>query len=468
VGLTALHLAFLPWALGAVHPWSQLVSLGLSTVGFILALWPRPGHRPIARLQRRPVFWGGLALLGYIALQGGNPAWNFMRDAGRWWLEPVTHLAWLPSGMDVPWPQSGPWRMLIVFGSLWLLVSSVWAGFLRRQSYWRLFALLVANATGLALLSALQQLTGTKKIFWLYTPSNGSFSASFIYPNHAGAYLNLMVALAAGLAWWHHRRAHERLEKPGRATAFALAAMALGLMVIFSYSRTSIILLLVFTACLGGVFAIRLLRAKGSVLRRPEFAPLALAVALLLGFGFVVLRNEKVWTRFAALAEDPASAARGRTLARQAATDMLRDRWLLGWGAGCFRYGFTHYVRNYPEIDRAENGAKMFWEHAHNDLLEFPVELGAIGLLPLVGLLGYGAWQFTCRRVWRNVISLCVGLGCTLTLVHAGVDFVFQCPAVLLTWAVLFFAAGRWHELDRSIARAPSPGPLRKIVLPVK
>ncbi len=471
VGVTALHLGFLPWALGAMHPWSQLTSLGLAAVGFMLAALPRFARPreigaptgdvrwPVARLGRWPVGWCGLALLGYIAVQGCNPAWRFMSDAATWWLEPVPHVSWLPSGVGVPWPQPGPGRSLIAFGSLWLLGCSVWAGFLHRRSYRVLFTLLVANAGLLALLSALQQLSATKKIFWLYAPSNGGFSASFIYPNHAGAYLNLMVALAVGLAGWHQGRAHRRWEKPGPAAGFALAAVGLGVMVILTYSRTSIVLLLLFTVLTGAILAFRLARSGGPVLRRPEFTPLVLVLTTLLCFGGVVLRTDKVWARFAGLMEDPIAAGRGRTLAREAATDMLRDHWLLGWGAGSFRYGFTHYTRKYPEISGTGTGAKMYWEHAHNDLLEFPIELGALGLLPLAGLLGYGSWQLVRRRFWRNVVALCAVLGCALVLLHAGVDFVFQCPAVMLTWGVLFVGAGRWAVLDRSGPRVTLPSP---------
>ena len=72
VAVTALHLCFLPWALGTMHPWSQFASLGLGFSGFLLAAIPRSELRdfssgrvsiswPIARLLRFPVFWAGLA-----------------------------------------------------------------------------------------------------------------------------------------------------------------------------------------------------------------------------------------------------------------------------------------------------------------------------------------------------------------------------------------------------------------------
>jgi O-antigen ligase len=162
----------------------------------------------------------------------------------------------------------------------------------------------------------------------------------------------------------------------------------------------------------------------------------------------------------------PVAFDRDRTLARQASRDMLRDRWLLGWGAGCFRYNFPDYTWKYPEIYYTGSGSvREYWEHAHDDWLEFPVELGAAGMLPLAGILGYGVWQLGRRRFWRSAVSFCIVLGCGLVLLHAWVDFVFQNPAVLLTWSVLLVGAVRWVELDQpggspslKLRRPRSPG----------
>ena len=461
MGVTGLHLCFLPWALGAMHIWSQFTSLGLSIIGFVLATLPRAetedfplvsgaSRRPAAKLLRFPIFWAGLVLLGYIAVQGFNPAWRYTSVGALWWVKPIPHVSWLPSGVEAPFFRSNSWRALTIDGSLWLLVCSVWAGFLRRKSYLALFTLLAANAFLLALLGILQKLNGTYQIFWSYQPSNYSFIASFIYPNHAGAYFNLMVALAAGLAWWHHQRARRHLEKPGLAVVLVLFAVFTGIAVVFSNSRMSIISLLAFTVFLGCTLGFRLFRQSGPVRDRAEFLPLAIALAGLLGIGLATSRVENAWARFAEMMSRPVVTDRARTLLRQAGGDMLRDRWLLGWGAGCFRYNFPDYARKYPEIHYFTNGkAEMYWEHAHDDLLEFPIELGAAGLLPLGVVLGCGAWQLGRRRFWRNAVSSCIVLGGALVLMHAWVDFVFQNPAVLLTWGVLLVGAARWAELDQ-------------------
>jgi O-antigen ligase len=288
-------------------------------------------------------------------------------------------------------------------------------------------------------------------------PSNKAFAASFIYPNHAGSYLNLMGALAVGLAWWHSQRARKRLENPGLAVVFIFFALSTATMVIFTYSRMSIGLLVTFALFLSGSFVLRLFQRKRTARGRPEILYLSVALAALLCVGLVTWQTGKVWKRFAGIVANPESALLDRTVPRQAAEKMFRDHWFFGWGAGCFQYGFTKYMKEYSEKEYRAGGLHLFWEHAHDDLLEFPVELGVVGMIPLVGILGCAGWQLYRRRFWRNVVSLLLVLGCTLVVLHASVDFVFQNPAILLTWSVLLVGALRWVELDQPRGRQVDP-----------
>lgn len=464
LAISALHLCFLPWALGTMHVWSQAVSLGLAAAGFVVSLLPRTYStdlteastsftlRPVAQLVRFPLFWAGLVFLGYLVVQALNPSARFVQNAAYWWMEPVPSVAWLPSGMSVPFAQAGPWRALFVFGALWLFLCSVWLGLLRRQSLRLLFTIVVANAFLLAGLGIAQQLTGASKIFWSVASSNSSFVASFIYRNHAGAYLNLMLALAGGLAWWHFQRSERRLEKSSPAGLFAFFAVSIGVMVLFSYSRMSTVLLIAFVLCTGGAFFVQQwLRAEGPR-NYAVLAGLVLVFGLLVGTGLVSLRVDKVWKRFEGVLIDPVANNRDRAQASNAAGEMFADRWALGWGGGCFRYGFPIYAAKRPEIYYSENyglDRRKLWEHAHNDLLEFPIEYGVAGMSALLAGLGWLAWRLVRHRCWRNPLALLPALGAGLLLAHGAVDFVFQNPAVLFTWAFLLLAAGRWAELDQ-------------------
>ena len=468
IGVTAAHLCFLPWALGSMHRWSQLVSLVFALASFALSLWPRIGSESkfssTGRLLRFPVFWAGLALLLYVTVQGLNPSWSYRQNADSWWLEPVAHLAWLPSGVQAPFARSNPWSALVIFASLWLLVCSVWIGLTRRRGYRLLFTVLVGNAFLLALLGVLQQLTDAKQIFWSYLPSNGAFIASFIYRNHAGPYLNLMVSLAAGLSFWHYQRSQRRHEQPGLAAVLAFLAVFVAIMGVFPSSRASIGVLLAFTLCLAGALAVRRFWGQADQSRRrQELILLFLALGGFSAVCFVSIRADKVWQRFASIATDPINSTGFRSIGRQAAGDMLHDHWLYGWGAGCFRHGFPLYAQKYPLIYYSDQGTLRYWEHVHDDLLEFPIEFGVVGLIPLVSAFGFYIWQLVRLRFWQNGVSFSLVVGCALVACNAWLDFVFQNPAVLLTWCVLFVAAVRWLELDqpgagRLVTRFPGPG----------
>jgi O-antigen ligase len=457
VGITAINLGFLPWALGGMHPWAQVTTAFISVVGLSLALAPRGArvHSDSAstRLFRFPIFWAGLAVLTYVAIQALNPSWRFVTDAKSWWLVATDHNPFLPSGVDAPFARSNPWRAMVIFGSPWLLACSVWVGFLRRQSYRLLFGAIVLGGALLAFLGLLQQMTGADRIFWAYrAPNEAQFMASFIYRNHAGAYFNLLLALAAGMAAWHWRRVERNLEGMGATVAFGFAAALIGIAVIFSASRMSIVLLIAFTLVAALAQALRPVSDTGGRPRR-RWIVFAIAATCILGIGLVSFAANDVWARFATLVANPTATLQYRTLARKAAGEMFHDRWVFGWGAGCFRYGFPLYAQRYPEIYYTGLAGRKYWEHAHDDLLEFPLELGAVGMIPVVAGLGFAAWRLFRARFWRNPVSLCAAAACVLTMVHAWVDFVFQSPAIVATWAVLLVGAIRWSELESTVER---------------
>ena len=96
----------------------------------------------------------------------------------------------------------------------------------------------------------------------------------------------------------------------------------------------------------------------------------------------------------------------------------------------------------------------MFWEHAHNDIVQFPIELGVIGTGLIV--IGFGYWAFALMRsyFWENPLSACIVLGLLLLLGYAWWDFPFQCPAILITWCSLWAVATMWARFEESGAKS--------------
>jgi O-antigen ligase len=234
------------------------------------------------------------------------------------------------------------------------------------------------------------------------------------------------------------------------AALWLIAALLLVFAVVFSLSRGAIISLTVFG--LAAVIAVLILRFTSSTQSTiPTIVPVLVALGVLGTVGWMVRQIDfsAVYYKFEQLsklqANDPSVVS--RQLAREAATEMLGDHWVRGVGAGGFRYLYPEYIKQKPMI--YERGM-YFWEHAHNDWLEIPIELGLVGVL----LVAVGAGWIGCAWFrsggWRHPLVLMIGLGSGQVMAHAVMDFPFQNPAILITWWALLVISLRWLEIDAS------------------
>jgi O-antigen ligase len=462
LAVLGVHLCFLPWALGTMHPWSQLVSLGLAVVGFSLALQPRtlesepgwsggPFRVPMwPRLVRFPIFWIGLALLVYVTVQGLNPSWRYTRNETSWWLVRVADVPWLPTSIDSPFAQASAWRQLVIYASAWMVACSAWVGITRRRSCRILLGVLVANAMTLGALLVFQRVTDDLRVPWPLTAlTKAELAASFIYRNHTGAYLALMTFTAIALATWGYDQGARTLKKSTPAAVLAMVAFFLSGTVLFTFSRGA-------TLVLGGLLVVYTLwffmrrRVRPAAAGATDARITLVLVLMFGGFALYVGRNldfTTISTRFHLLIEEPMKdeSVSRRLEARAAGLTMLVAHGWRGIGAGGFRFLFPQYVRAYPDI---YDGGKLFWEHQHNDWLEIPEELGAAGTLLLLAGAGYWAAFFLRRRALWHSSLVPLLFGCAGTLLHAWIDFPFQCPAILVTWCLVLTLAARGLSLE--------------------
>lgn len=450
-----VHLCFLPWALGTVQPWSQFVSLALAVIGFGIALTPR-GHEADAgwsaapfrtsmmpRLWRFPIFWIGLALLAYIAVQGFNPSWRYMQVEQFWFLVPVPdNISWLPTSVEAPFVRYNAWRQLVIYGASWLVVCSVWVGITRRRSGRILLGVLMANAVVTSGVLVFQRVTGDGRFPWPVTTLTQSYlSGGFVSRNHTGAYLALTTFAAIALATWSYDQGARTLKKSTPATVLILVTFFLVGAVLFTFSRGATLALGATLAMFGLWFFLR--RRYRPVGVSTDYR-ITTALAVIFGcFLLYVGRNldfSEINHRFGLLIEGQSvdDSMSSRLQARAAGMEMLAERGWRGVGAGGFRQIFPAYARKYPEIYQ---DGKLFWEHVHNDWLEIPIELGAAGVAILLAGVGcvIGA-LVRARRSWHSSMVPLL-FGCAATLLHAWVDFPFQCPAILVTWCVLLTLA---------------------------
>lgn len=456
--LVCLHLVFLPWALGGMRLWAQCTSLGLALLGFVFALVPRDyneEHTGVGsfrlimwpKVLRFPIFWIGAALLVLLTVQGLNPAWTYVTDGKNWWMQQVEHIRWLPAGVDVPFERWGPWRMLLIYASVWLTVCTVWIAFTRRRTVQRLLVTLCINGLLLAGFGVAQRLLGNGKIFWFYNSPNPSFFSSFIYKNHGGAYLLLALTVTCGLAGWYYLRGQRRLEKSNPSAVLAFFATCIAVSILTSYARGATLTMLAFLlGCIGAFIAHQFLGPSEN--RKPV---VAIVLVLIFGFflktGFHSLRSGEAWDRIHQGLTRQDASLEAREHATRASLEMLREQGVRGVGAGSFRFIFPIYQHRDPALV-SHDGRRMFWEHAHNDVLQIPIELGAAGTLLIVLSIGYWFVRLIRSYFWANPLSACIVFGALLLVVYSWWDFPFQNPAILATWCVLWPVAATWAKLE--------------------
>lgn len=455
MALVALNASFLPWAFGGVDAWSQWVSLALATASLVVALLPRSSSHegvlgdiasPWRRLRRFPLFWAGLLLLGYVVVQALNPAFRYYDDAQGWWLRRLEHLTWLPSGMIVPYQDMNPWRALVVWGAAWATLCAVYVGITRRSSLGALLIAMTANAFLFSLFGIVQKASGTLEVYGTRVVEFHYFFGAIIYKNQAAAYLSLLAFFALALTLRAFRKSAGASPLSVVFLLFAIAIIA-GLLLTYSFSGVAL-----FSVALAAALGIALLSWKKASGPARSFTPLVVVIGVLVisaaSIGTAV-GHEQIAQKVRELsAGEGAHSTKTRMLAAEAGWKMLQDEWLLGWGAGCFRYGFTKYQHAVPELTQWRY-LHLRWEHVHNDWLETAIELGVVGLLPL--LCG-GVWWFrqTLRLgAWRDPLLQPILCGLVALLVHGTFDFPWPNPAVLLTAAVAVAITLRWGELGR-------------------
>lgn len=460
----AAWLLFLPWAFGTMHVWAQGISLALAGAALLPALFPRriPDtldiSSPVRVLLRLPLFWMGLALLGYVAIQALNPSWVWRQDDKAWWLERRAAIAWLPSGIDAPFDRMNAWRTAAIWAAPLLAASAAWIGLTRRRTVQFLLVLFVLSATAVALLGMIQKFSGTNQIFWVFTFKAEIFG-SFVYRNHGAAFLLLGIAGALGLGIRHYLHGELRGSRSTPAPVFAFLAAVLAAGIVVSTSRVGAVFGAILIMLLLGTFALQLRRT--GLARRT--LPIIAAI-IVTGFGGWFLTQvdlERFFQRFEDLAGREGEASlHTRIVAAEMAREMFADHRWFGIGAGGYRHLEPAYTGRNPmlarEIGFHGNGrhhVERYWTHdAHNDHLQLLAELGVAGGLLVYGLLAGGLSALTAGTRRRHPVVYATTAGVLVIILLAVFDFPFLNPAILGSLVLLIPLACRWADLEPASA----------------
>jgi hypothetical protein len=471
---TLLALGFLltytTWVWAGLRP--SFHRVGVGAAGILLIAVALEGRAPAVRaVLRDPVFYLGLAFLGYLAIQWHN--------AGRVQYFDVGYQRWMYT--DPPWPRwpsafarAEAAQMLTWFFPAWAIAIAIRSPLLDRRALRGLLTFVVGSAALLAAFGLVQFASGTRAIYWRQ-PLDGHFFASFGYGNHAGPYFVLAGSIGLGLLFreiFDVRRQPAdqpsvlQLRHPGRVAVLVPATVLCAVGANMGFSRAGVIL-----NALLGAFATAYLWRRAwpsmSGAGRLNLAALTLGVLgclyfLVAGFGEQGIRKE---FRLQPVEPENVSSTWDRVdleLGRRpqfarAAWAIWREHPWFGVGGWGYRYLVASHVpeKYWPVLETRG------WANVHVDGLQYLAEFGLVGMGLLLAALGAMARDAYALRCHRHEAFCAMGAaGLALTVIFSFVDIPFRCPAILYTWVVLLAALpflGHVRPAGNTVAAFRSP-----------
>jgi hypothetical protein len=425
------------WLYGGTREWAREL-VGWLLVGntglFALGLLCRWRFPRIAW----PAALAGLFLLG----QGWVLTWNaeriFLETAGVFVTRPLRPLPDWPGFLE--WGLVFP-NMVLTTG---LLGAFAIACDLSANRVWRdrLWMALAGTGVSLVVLGLAQRFTEAPSIFWEVDRNLGAtFFSVFRYHANAGAFMNLVLPLMAGLAL----RAFLRADAEAPRVFWTLAALTTAAAGFVNVSRAANVicgLLIAGMSVWSGVVGFR----RDPARRVPMVAAgilLAAGACVLLAFSFGLEKTLLRW-ELGLWKDGPAETGRYRAY-EIVVQSALPAAGAFGSGPGSFEVVFDRHRA------RVGSSLKGRWDKAHSDALQIPMEWGWAGA---------GAWAVIFIGAMARAVRGGFGKGgadskilpvaCAFSLggvlLHGMVDFPLQIASIQL---FTLLVAGMAWGMDR-------------------
>jgi hypothetical protein len=434
-------LAYAPWAYGGTTVESIAAINGLLAAVLVLWIVDLGVNRRLPQFPRLL-----LILIAALLLIGGWMAFNAVAIFDSTF-ETFTRLRRpmprLPGSMDYTLSVAWMIRAALLLGVALFIVD------LSQDKRWllRVWVAIAIVGGSVALLGLLQKASGARMMFWQPAPPGevSTFFASYYYHGNAGAYLNLVLPLAVGLAF----RSFVTRANAG-AHALWLTVAVLTLIAVFANTARAaqpiaVVLLLGVCVRVGPRLAHRLSRGEKHI-------ALIGAVAIVLAL-FAVARVshlEQPIGRWKLAREEFSADARWRCAA--VAVKSLPEAGLFGFGPGTFRAVFPSFNLASP---RPVSGD---WRFLHDDYLQTLMEWGWLGAA-LWAVLFFGGMIIAIRRLnsseaatWlprRRLVLALVLIALGGVAVYAVVDFPLQIASIQLyvaTYVGICWGSACWRS----------------------
>lgn len=351
-----------------------------------------------------------------------------------------------------------------------------------RERFRKLAWVIVISGTIQAFYGSVMVLTGAEKILWLDKKAYiGYATGTFVNRNHFAGYLVVCILTGFGLmlsmmkrtnsASWKAKLRNILLLLFGNKFRLRVFLVVMVIGIVMSGSRMGNASL-VLTLMIGGVLGYMFIRHA-----RKSLLILVVSVAIIdfvvvgvwMGFEKVIDRLEGSFVRINTLSSEQSNDSSISKIEGLSGTnikvsdavylllvqrghvykdmkDYISDYYLVGSGIGTFQYMYPMY---------RDKKIFMFFNHAHNDYMEFRAEIGLVGsiLLLIVVLITIkqclSELWFGSRDskviVYIPILVLC-GAG-----IHASVEFNLQIPAYMYTICVVMALSFVPRSLEKRV-----------------
>jgi len=311
----------------------------------------------------------------------------------------------------------------------------------RRHQIMRIFSLLVIMGVFEAFYGLFELYNKNPRLLF-YKKIHGldSVTGTFVNRNHLSGYLEMIIPLAIGLVIsridffslgnkkWREKILHIAGRGVSINLIITISIIVMSLAVILSKSRSGVFLL-VFTLILFMELTILYFgQARHQQKWIKNFLKMTFFlitfISLYIGIGATIER----FTLDKLLQE-------GRPLYWSNVKTIVRDFPLFGTGLGTF-------ASVYPAYEKASDLNPGKLSHAHNDYLEYSLELGLVGgILLFGGIIFMVIHSFLIWRVRRHPLVKGLALGGIISLIsiliHSFTDFNLHIPANMLLFSVV-------------------------------
>jgi len=310
----------------------------------------------------------------------------------------------------------------------------------------QLLTVIVLSGTFQAVYGSLQAMSNNE-LSWIFEVYNSTIATGgFIYKNHFANFLLLCLSmgiglLVANLAQHSPTSTKEKLRNivstliGGKAVIrIALALMVIGL--VMSRSRMGNAAFFI-SLTITGIFAFIYFKKRTRSLTILLIS-LFIIDTFILGswFGLDKIKNRIEQTSFSQETRDEVNIY---------GLELIKNYPLTGTGAGSFYTVF-------PMVKGED--IRLFYDHAHNDYLQFSIEYGLLMILLLGTLVFSSLWQaiYTMRHR-KNYLMKGTAFGCMMAiigmLIHISVDFNLQAPANAVYFVLILTLAWQARFLKR-------------------